>query len=1137
MVDTELRIKVTTDGNVRSIKEAQEAIEAIARMNKQAAATAAELGKRFNLSAKEVQALEAEMRQISQATAQAAKSAGTYRDSLGRLRDANGRFVKDAVSGFGDIKREAAGLNGVFGDIAQGIAQGLGQRVFDSIANGVGRLKDLGGAVLAAGEDFDAARAKVATLSDDTEALAAASLEVSDSLKNQASQTELLNSSYDVLSAGFSETADVQQILDASLQAAVGGFSDVNTVADATTSVLNAYGLGAENAAAITDKFVATQNAGKITVDQYAQQIGKLAPIAAQAGVGIDELNGFIATATAQGVQVESTFAGLRQAYAAILKPSAEAAELSKKIGVEFNAQALESKGLQGILAELNAVGADTPEILTQLFGSVEAVGAIAPSTGAGMATLAQNIEASANSAGTATEAFEKVADSLPGLRKQLENGFNNALTAAARSLEPAAQGILKTVSDIFNEVGNNFDGFDQLTTAAEGLQLALAENPALVEQLGAAFASLANTGIDQIVNITDRLSELFADENAVKGFAQDIESLGGVIEGLGSAAAIVIKITQFFQGLKGAISEIPVVGEGIADFLSPLGPVIVGVGKGLQAISNVIAELLNRLQVLPGVAAAIGGGFDQIGQGIGGPVLESANALSDALGSMGDKGEAGGQQAAEGVDQVVPAAEDAKSAIEELAGAYSLLEAEAELAASEAELALRQRGATEEEIAAQLQQFAEQEIALQERKAAELRAIAADASQSAEDRAAAEQQAIAAQDAANRAAINLIKERQEAQRKAAQEAAKAVTDQLETERDTQREAAEAAQAEQIEALKDSRAEQRRQDEAAFERDIEQRKSAFQKKQQAEAKAFQDSLDAERRRNSAELSELERAAERDFQLTEARRTGGRTAERELQDQFAEEDRQRIARIESEQRVLDRSGAIIANTDPRLLDESPLAAEARRRDEQLQSREESFNTQQAAQAEEFEAGIEAEKAAFEEDQRLLDAEHEQNLQEMERVFKAEQRALDEASAERIRQILEAADRGITPPALRTGGPVEAGGLYQVHKDEFFVPRTDGTILSQQASRAVIREALTARDAVAALAPSIEPAANGGAGGNVQGLEQRMDELIKLVKNKPPVNAPASFYVSSPAPYKKAISMDLDRIREIVKGAGW
>ena len=129
--------------------------------------------------------------------------------------------------------------------------------------------------------------------------------------------------------------------------------SDIATVSDAVTSVLNAYGLSADKAGKLVDGFIQTQNDGKIVVNQYAQQIGRLAPIAAAAGVSIEEVNAAVSAVTATGVSAESTFAGLRQGIAAILKPTSEAKKLAEELGIEFDAQALKANGLGGVLQEV----------------------------------------------------------------------------------------------------------------------------------------------------------------------------------------------------------------------------------------------------------------------------------------------------------------------------------------------------------------------------------------------------------------------------------------------------------------------------------------------------------------------------------------------------------------------------------------------------------------------------------------------------------------------------------------------------------------------------------------------------------------------------------------------------------------
>ena len=195
----------------------------------------------------------------------------------------------------------------------------------------------------------DFASAKVKTLGVDVDTLNPKLGSLSNQLSGQVSQLDLLSASYDVASAGFGEVAELSDVLKASQLGATGGFSELATVADATTSVLNAYGLESDQAAKLVDGFIQTQNDGKIVVDQYAQQIGRLAPIAAGAGVGIDELNAAISTVTATGVPVESTFAGLRQVIASIQKPTSEASKAAEKLGIDFSATALSTKGLGGV--------------------------------------------------------------------------------------------------------------------------------------------------------------------------------------------------------------------------------------------------------------------------------------------------------------------------------------------------------------------------------------------------------------------------------------------------------------------------------------------------------------------------------------------------------------------------------------------------------------------------------------------------------------------------------------------------------------------------------------------------------------------------------------------------------------------
>lgn len=275
----------------------------------------------------------------------------------------------------------------------------------------------------------DFASTKVKTLGVDVDSLKPKLSTLSNELSGQASQLDLLSASYDVASAGFGETAELTDVLKASQLGATGGFSELATVADATTSVLNAYGKTSADAAALVDGFIQTQNDGKIVVDQYAQQIGRLAPIAAGAGVGIDELNAAISTVTATGVPVESTFAGLRQVIAAIQKPTSEASKAAEKLGIDFSATALSTKGLGGVLEELVAKGGASEETLAQFFGSVEARTAILPLLNDQLVSFNKNLENQANAQGVAAKAAFQAQNTIQGQIQRLGAAFTNLTT------------------------------------------------------------------------------------------------------------------------------------------------------------------------------------------------------------------------------------------------------------------------------------------------------------------------------------------------------------------------------------------------------------------------------------------------------------------------------------------------------------------------------------------------------------------------------------------------------------------------------------------------------------------------------------------------------------------------------------
>ena len=262
-----------------------------------------------------------------------------------------------------------------------------------------------------------------------------------------ASTNQLLAASYDVASAGFGKAADITKILEASLLGAVGGMTDIGTVSDAATSVMNAFGLTTDSVSKIVDGFVQTQNDGKIVVGQYASQIGRVAPIAAAAGVGIDELNVAISTVTAQGVPVESTFAGINQVIASVVKPTAEAAKAAKRLGIDFSSAAIKTKGFGGFLEDvIKKTGGSEVEI-TKLFSSVDALKALMPLVNDDLVTFNKNLDNQKNATGAAGDAADIMGQMVSSQISQIVNNITTLTRGLDRVLGPALKGLLDLIN------------------------------------------------------------------------------------------------------------------------------------------------------------------------------------------------------------------------------------------------------------------------------------------------------------------------------------------------------------------------------------------------------------------------------------------------------------------------------------------------------------------------------------------------------------------------------------------------------------------------------------------------------------------------------------------------------------------
>ena len=176
---------------------------------------------------------------------------------------------------------------------------------------------------------------------------------LSDRLDGVANKAELAAASYQALSAGFTETGANLRVVEAATKAAVGGLADITGVVDVTTKVLNSYNMSGDQAAKVTDSISKAVELGQVQWSDYTSQLGRVASIAAIAGVSLDEVNAFVAAATKNGATAEVAFTGLGASLATIIKPTKESAKAAQALGINWTLAGLRGEGFESLMNQL----------------------------------------------------------------------------------------------------------------------------------------------------------------------------------------------------------------------------------------------------------------------------------------------------------------------------------------------------------------------------------------------------------------------------------------------------------------------------------------------------------------------------------------------------------------------------------------------------------------------------------------------------------------------------------------------------------------------------------------------------------------------------------------------------------------
>lgn len=554
-----------TDNLTEAMKEnAQVALEEAERLEKAAEAAdkkavkaekAAESAERMSEAAqKEAQAALEEAERLEKA-AEAAERTAQAEEQLFTSANMIASAEKNVASALDKSEKEAEEYSEAMTKAA-GESEKLGEKgtgaitdLKDVIVNAgiVMGLKKIGDAFLECSRsaaEFESGIAKVSTIAD-TSRVSLSTIEadiMSLSRKTGQSAGDITEASYQAMSASV-DTASAVKFVDEANKLAVGGFTQQATAADVLTTAINAYGLQVAEATRLSDMLIMTQNLGKTTVDELAQNMGRVIPLASAYNVEMDNLSAAYAEMTKNGIATAESTTYIKSMLNELGSSGSEVSKvLMEQTGQSFAQLMQNGYSLGDVLQVLGQSVDGNTTAFNNLWGSQEAgIGALSLFN-SGAAAFNGTLREMQGSAGATEKAYSAMTDTTEFAAQRMSNSFSNLKLTIGGQLNPVMEELYNKTADIVD----SFTGFAD-------------EHPGVVAGLtavgtGLTVATLAVTGF----TVVTKLSTL-----AVKAFTS-VMNANPVFALASGVITLVSAVSAFSEVMEG--------NSGVEDYTGTMG-------------------------------------------------------------------------------------------------------------------------------------------------------------------------------------------------------------------------------------------------------------------------------------------------------------------------------------------------------------------------------------------------------------------------------------------------------------------------------------------------------------------------------------------------------------------------------------
>lgn len=254
---------------------------------------------------------------------------------------------------------------------------------------------------------------------------------------------------FSVIKAGFKE-ADSVNVLEQAMRLAQTAFIGTDEAINLLKVSLNAFDKDASDAADTASKlFVVLSKGGGMGAGELAMALGRLAPMAKDLGVSMEDIGVTMGTLKERGMSSMQAFQALNLVFTKMTQEGSKMNKILKDRGADLDKETVKTKGFAYVMNELKDAIAGDVEVTEQLGIGQRQMGPILALTGSAYDTYKQKLDATTESMKLQNKAWEAVNDTVGDKWSDLMTAVTlkmDDLNENSKALKGFLDGLISTV-------------------------------------------------------------------------------------------------------------------------------------------------------------------------------------------------------------------------------------------------------------------------------------------------------------------------------------------------------------------------------------------------------------------------------------------------------------------------------------------------------------------------------------------------------------------------------------------------------------------------------------------------------------------------------------------------------------------